>query len=152
MEHGAQEVSRYFSISPLVPADLGIQETIFPPPSIFYESLRFQWQDLDLFIAFVFGAQWHGPTFHGMEKETTDIASLFTLYRGICLVARAGHLDDPTGILTIEDKAYHFAQYCLLHTMVLKAIDPRDKVYAIFSFFRSFFRYAHWDQSSLAQS
>ena len=79
------------------------------------------------------------PPLHDMEKETTEIASLFTLYREICLVARVGNFDDPTGILTVEDKAYHFAQYCLLHTIVLKATDPRHKTYAISSFFLSFF-------------
>ena len=86
----------------------------------------------------MFGAQWHGPNFHGMEKETAEIAVLFTLYREIRLVAGAGHFDDPTGLLSIEDKAYHFAQYCLRHTIVLKATDPRDKIYAISSLVHSY--------------
>ena len=116
-----------------------IQETIFPPSSIFCcGPLRFQWQDLDLFVALVFGAQWHGPNFHDMQKETAEIAVLFTLYREIRLVAGGGHFDDPTGLLSIEDKAYHFAQYCLLHTVVLKATDPRDKIYAISSLVQSY--------------
>ena len=116
-----------------------VQETIFPPSSIFCcGPLRFQWQDLDLFVALVFGAQWHGPNFHGMDKETADIATRFSMYREIRLVARAGEFSDPAGLLSVEDKAYHFAQYCLLHTISLKATDPRDKVYALSSFVHSY--------------
>ena len=116
-----------------------IQEAIFPPSSIFCcGPLRFQWQDLDLFVALVFGAQWHGPNFHDLEKDTAEIAGVFTLYREIRLVVGAGHFDDPTGLLSAEDKAYQFAQYCLLHTVVLKATDPRDKIYAISSLVQSY--------------
>ena len=116
-----------------------IQEMIFSPSSIFCCGLlRFQWQDLDMFVALVFGAQWHGPNFHGMQKETAEIATRFSLYREIGLVAGLGDFGDHTGLLSTEDKVYHFAQYCVLHTATLKATDPRDKIYALSSIIQAY--------------
>ncbi|OTA98372.1 hypothetical protein M426DRAFT_113399 [Hypoxylon sp. CI-4A] len=101
--------------------------------------LRFDWADLDSFVSFVFGAQWHGLNFHGLERETAKIARVFTFHREIRMSASDHLPDDPRfGLLSAEEKVYDYAQSYLLSSAFLEATDPRDRVYALSAFVYSY--------------
>ncbi|KAF3055048.1 Heterokaryon incompatibility protein 6, OR allele [Daldinia childiae] len=101
--------------------------------------LRFNWKDLDGFVGFVFGAQWHGMNFHGLERETARIARTFTFHREIRLSGTEYLNDDPKfSLLNPEEKLYDFAQSYLLSSAFLEATDPRDRVFALSAFVNSY--------------
>ncbi|KAI1372435.1 HET-domain-containing protein [Hypoxylon crocopeplum] len=101
--------------------------------------LRFRWHDLDGFVSFVFGAQWHGLNFHGLERETSEIARVFTFHREIRLSASEYLSDDPRfSLLSDEGKMYDFAQSYLLSSAFLEATDPRDRVFALSAFVNAY--------------
>ncbi|KAK6855385.1 hypothetical protein PG995_008917 [Apiospora arundinis] len=101
--------------------------------------LRFDWADLDLFVSLVFGAQWHGLNFHGVEQETSKIARVFTFHRQLRMSATELINDEPRfGLLSAEDKVYDYAQSYLLSSAFLDATDPRDRVFALSAFVNAF--------------
>ncbi|KAI1212046.1 HET-domain-containing protein [Annulohypoxylon truncatum] len=101
--------------------------------------LRFTWADLDRFVSLVFGAQWHGLNFHGLEKETLRIARVFTFHREIRMSGTDYADRDPrTSLLSAEGKLYDFAQSYLLSSAFLEATDPRDRVFALTAFVNSY--------------
>ncbi|KAI1398638.1 HET-domain-containing protein [Hypoxylon fuscum] len=101
--------------------------------------LRFNWSDLDSFVSFVFGAQWHGLNFHGLERETLAIARVFTFHREIRL-SNTDYLDDDPrlSLLSAEGKLYDTAQSYLLSSAFLEATDPRDRVFALSAFVNAY--------------
>jgi hypothetical protein len=117
-----------------------VQELAFAPSKmICCGSLRFNWSDMDVFVACVFGAQWCGFILADeLEQEKMDIARVFTLHREISMLV--GGLDDPTASmqLGLDERIYSFAQYCLVQTAVLQATDPRDKIFALSAFIASY--------------
>ncbi|KAI1451782.1 HET-domain-containing protein [Annulohypoxylon moriforme] len=97
--------------------------------------LRFTWADLDRFVSLVFGAQWHGLNFHGLEKETLKIARTFTFHREIRMSGTDYVNQDPhISLLSDEEKVYDFAQSYLLSSAFLESTDPRDRVFALSAF------------------
>ncbi|KAI0850690.1 HET-domain-containing protein [Daldinia vernicosa] len=101
--------------------------------------LRFNWKELDSFVGFVFGAQWHGMNFRGLERETARIARIFTFHREIQLSGSEYLIDDPKfSLLSPEGKLYDFAQNYLLSSAFLEATDPRDRVFALSAFVNSY--------------
>ncbi|XXG94191.1 hypothetical protein Hte_000444 [Hypoxylon texense] len=101
--------------------------------------LRFNWSDLDRFVSLVFGAQWHGLNFHGVERETSKIARIFTFHREIRMSATEYMNDDPHfNLLSTEGKLYDFAQSYLLSSAFLEATDPRDRVFALSAFVNAY--------------
>ncbi|KAI0107914.1 HET-domain-containing protein [Hypoxylon sp. NC0597] len=101
--------------------------------------LRFNWGDLDTFVSLVFGAQWHGLNFHGLERETIKIAAVFTFHREIRMSATEYSNSDPRfRLLTNEEKLYDFAQSYLLSSAFLEATDPRDRVFALSAFVNAY--------------
>ncbi|KAI2619788.1 HET-domain-containing protein [Hypomontagnella submonticulosa] len=101
--------------------------------------LRFDWRDLDLFVSLVFGAQWHGLSFRGLERETLRIAYVFTFHREIRLAGTEYLDNDPhLGRLSPEQQLYEVAQGYLISSATLEATDPRDRVYAVTAFVNSF--------------
>lgn len=101
--------------------------------------LRFSWTDLDSFVSLVFGAQWHGLNFRGLEKETLKIARVFTFHREIRISASDYANDDPRfSLLSPEGKLYDFAQSYLLSSAFLEATDPRDRVFALSAFVNAY--------------
>jgi Heterokaryon incompatibility protein (HET) len=74
-------------------------------------SLRFDWSDMDVFVACVFGAQWCGFNLADeLKEEILDIANVFTLHREISMMA--GGRDDPTASmqLGLNERIYLFAE------------------------------------------
>ncbi|KAL7622751.1 hypothetical protein AAE478_006429 [Parahypoxylon ruwenzoriense] len=101
--------------------------------------LRFNWSDLDGFVSLVFGAQWHGLNFHGVERETAKIARVFTFQREIRLSATEYlNQDLRFSLLSAEGKLYDFAQSYLLSSAFLEATDPRDRVFALSAFVNAY--------------
>ncbi|KAI6083101.1 HET-domain-containing protein [Hypoxylon rubiginosum] len=101
--------------------------------------LHFDWGDLDRFVSLVFGAQWHGLNFHGVQRETSRIARVFTFHREIRISATEYMNDDPHfSLLSPEGKLYDFAQSYLLSSAFLEATDPRDRVFALSAFVNAY--------------
>ncbi|KAI0839435.1 HET-domain-containing protein [Hypoxylon sp. FL0890] len=101
--------------------------------------LRFSWNDLDIFVSLVFGAQWHGLSFRGLEQETIKIARVFTFHREIRMSYTESSSNDPRfHLLTNEEKVYDYAQSYLLSSAFLEATDPRDRVFALTAFVNSY--------------
>ncbi|KAI1137587.1 HET-domain-containing protein [Hypoxylon sp. FL0543] len=101
--------------------------------------LRFSWPDLDTFVSLVFGAQWHGLNFRGVEQETIKIARVFTFHREIRMSATDSLSTEPRfSLLTNEEKLYDYAQSYLLSSAFLEATDPRDRVFALSAFVNSY--------------
>ncbi|OTA58880.1 HET-domain-containing protein [Hypoxylon sp. EC38] len=101
--------------------------------------LRFSWAELDIFVSYVFGAQWHGLNFRGLERETIKIARVFTFHREIRMSASEYSNNDPRfRLLTNEEKLYDFAQSYLLSSAFLEATDPRDRVFALSAFVNAY--------------
>jgi hypothetical protein len=73
-----------------------------------------------------------------LKEAILDIAHVFTFHREISMMV--GGLDDPSAAmkLGLNERIYKFAEYCLTQTAVLKATDPRDKVFALFVFVTSY--------------
>jgi Heterokaryon incompatibility protein (HET) len=110
-----------------------VQEIVFATSRLICcGSLRFDWFDVDMFVACVFGAQWCGLNLTELQNETLDIAGIFTLYRGVRLqAARIDEIENNLKSLSPEQKLYFFAEYCLTQSVVLQATDPRDNVFAL---------------------
>ncbi|KAI0886373.1 HET-domain-containing protein [Annulohypoxylon maeteangense] len=117
-----------------------VQEMVFNPSHLICSGpLRFDWADLDCFVSLVFGAQWHGLNFHGLEKETSQIARIFTFHREIRISGSDFANQDPrAALLSTEEKVYDYAQSYLLSSAFLEATDPRDRVYALSAFVFSY--------------
>ncbi|KAI2615424.1 HET-domain-containing protein [Hypoxylon sp. NC1633] len=117
-----------------------VQEMVFNGAhTICCGPLRFVWADLDLFVSLVFGAQWHGLSFRGLERETSRIARVFAFHREIRLSATAYPDADPRlALLGAEGKLYDFAQSYLLSSAFLEATDPRDRVFALSAFVNAY--------------
>jgi hypothetical protein len=104
-------------------------------------TLRFKWFDLDFFSLCVFGSHWYGPNLEGLQHEMDNIAQVFTLHREIRLWQIAGPNDPAFGHLGAEEKVYRFAQFLMVQTAALDATDPRDKVFALATFIKSYATY-----------
>ena len=70
-----------------------------------------------------------------------NIAQVFTLHREIRLWRIAGPNDPAFGHLGAEEKVYRFAQFLMVQTAALDATDPRDKVFALATFIKSYATY-----------
>ncbi|KAI1088382.1 HET-domain-containing protein [Rostrohypoxylon terebratum] len=117
-----------------------VQEMVFNAShQICCGSLRFSWADLDRFVSLVFGAQWHGLNFRGLEKETSRIARIFTFHREIRMSGTDFASNDPrSSLLSAEEKVYDFAQSYILSSAFLESTDPRDRVFALSAFVNSY--------------
>ncbi|KAI1770128.1 HET-domain-containing protein [Hypoxylon cercidicola] len=117
-----------------------VQEMVFNRSHLMCSGpLRFDWSDLDRFVSLVFGAQWHGLNFRGVERETSRISRAFTFHREIRLSATDYVNDDPHfSLLSAEGKLYDFAQSYLLSSAFLDATDPRDRVFALSAFVNAY--------------
>ncbi|KAI0894284.1 HET-domain-containing protein [Annulohypoxylon nitens] len=102
-------------------------------------SLRFTWTDLDRFVSLVFGAQWHGLNFRGLEMETSRIARIFTFHREIRMSGTEYASKGPrSSLLSAEEKVYDYAQSYMLSSAFLESTDPRDRVFALSAFVNSY--------------
>lgn len=108
-------------------------------PTLYCENLEFQWQDLGIFSACVFGGYWYGPVVQELGKQIIEIENIFTLYREIRdgLRPKLSEISAMTE-LEAETMAYRFLERCILRTGLLGATDTRDKIYAILGLLRAY--------------
>jgi hypothetical protein len=117
-----------------------IQETVINAgPTLYCGSLQFQWRDLDIFVACVFGGFWYGSSLHDLELAMAETATIFTLHRNIREELRP-ELSNKTAVPTVEAdvRTFKFFESCVLRTSMLQATDARDKIYALTGLIRAF--------------
>lgn len=117
-----------------------IQETVINAgPTLYCGSFQFQWRDLDIFVACVFGGFWYGSSLHDLELPMIETATIFTLHRNIREQLRP-ELSDETVVPAMEAKVrtFKFFEDCVLRTSMLQVTDARDKIYALTGLIRAF--------------
>lgn len=117
-----------------------IQETVLNAgPTLYCGSLQFQWRDLDIFVACVFGGFWYGSNLRDLELSMTETATIFTLHRNIREELRPELSNETVVPATKADvRTFKFFEDCVLRTSMLQATDARDKIYALTGLIRAF--------------